>query len=112
MLCGLPGLSIVVMQRAGRGVGDDPFRRAELRRVERRAVGRQRDAIGAALLVALLPDELVGQEIVGGDAAAGRDIQPRGLGVRGDPLDRFLRRHRPPVRRTAAAAAPSASARA
>ena len=98
MLCGLPGLSIVVISAPVCGVGDDPFRRAELRRVERLAVGRERDAIGAAAFVALLPHQLVGQQVVGRDAPAGRHVQPRRRRVRGDALDRFLRRHRTAVR--------------
>ena len=82
--------------RAGRGVRDDPFRRAEHRRVQRLPSGDSAMRSVPRAIVTLFPDQLVGEQVVRGDAPAGRHIEPGRLGVRGDALDRLLSRARPP----------------
>ena len=93
MLCGLPGLSIVVISAPVAASATTHFGAPSSGAYSVVPSGESAMRSVPRLFVALFPDELVGEQIVGGDAAAGGHVEPGGAGVRGDALDRFLRRH-------------------
>jgi hypothetical protein len=76
---------------ASSGIDHIPFRQIEGRHVKRLAVGGNRHAIAAVGVVPFLPDDLVGRQIEGREAARGADVEPAGGGVSGDALNRFDR---------------------
>jgi len=87
VLCGLPGLSTDVMSAPVAASATIHFgARAAGRAYSVFPSGESAIRIGAAPFVALLPHEIVGVQIVGGQTAARRDVEPGRLRVRRDAL--------------------------